>query len=98
VRQLTEAWHANYIWHKEPFDLAVVLPEPVGGASAPVAWSPRAVPRLQGSTVIGDSLADEWFIVAMLVHISREVPDVAITYVVFSWKATKTVVVPHTRR
>ena len=83
VRQLTEPWVARYVWHKQPFDLRPTVPAPVPGSGrtgGPV-WPAKNVPCLRGSTVVGDSQDDEWFIVALLAHLTQEIPDIAATYI-----------------
>jgi hypothetical protein len=64
--QLASPWLADYVWHRQPFDLRPALF--------------ARVPCLCGTTAMGDSLDDEWLIVAVLVHISRQLPDIVLRY------------------
>lgn len=63
---------ADYIWQNEPFSLTIV---PTGTDSA----YPGA--HLCGRSNFGDNMEDEWFIVYLLYHISRNLPHVSIRVV-----------------
>ncbi|GAQ92583.1 hypothetical protein KFL_010610030 [Klebsormidium nitens] len=77
----------GYIWQKDAFDLRVVdIPgvgpgwkvedgEQAGGGTADTA----VPPHLYGSSRFGDNIDDEWFIVFLLMYISRCFPAVTIT-------------------
>lgn len=65
-----------YIWQREPFSL-----HPADSATS--KYSPKsktdvAIARLEGSTRTGESVEDEWWIVYLLLEISKKWPDVAI--------------------
>lgn len=64
---------ADHIWHYEPFHLHIYTPtrrvEPEQPASPPYLW---------GSQYFGDAVADEWFVVDILRHVSRLLPNIAV--------------------
>ena len=58
----------GYIWQRDPFQLEVVA------ASGARAASPA---HLAGATAFGDNVEDEWFIVWLLVELTRAFPTLA---------------------
>ncbi|NXP53371.1 ECD protein, partial [Heliornis fulica] len=57
---------ATYIWQRQPFRLRYVPPR---GGETPA--------HLSGTTLFGDNVEDEWFIVYLIREITREFPGVA---------------------
>ncbi|KAI8913171.1 SGT1 protein-domain-containing protein [Entophlyctis helioformis] len=67
----------RFLWHKEPFSLALVDgPAPAPGARTQGAPTPA---HLAGSTRFGDSLDDEWFVAYLLFAITQRFPDLVAT-------------------
>ncbi|KAH9836884.1 regulatory factor Sgt1 [Teratosphaeria destructans] len=67
--------HANdYIWQRDAFDPSVFPDTTKQDASrAPTA---SRTPYLRGRTTFGDSVADEWLIVFILLELSKRCPDI----------------------
>ncbi|KAK3418977.1 hypothetical protein EUGRSUZ_H04723 [Eucalyptus grandis] len=68
---------SSYLWQHQPFSLSLSSPPP----SPPCPCSPAAAPlplHLHGRLRYGDNLEDEWFVVFLLFHISREFPDLSV--------------------
>ncbi|KAI9209446.1 SGT1 protein-domain-containing protein [Polychytrium aggregatum] len=55
----------GYIWHKDRFNLAVSV-------------SGSEMPSLSGRQRIGDCIDDEWFVVYVLLELSKKYPDIAV--------------------
>ncbi|KAF8444332.1 SGT1 protein-domain-containing protein [Terfezia claveryi] len=58
AEQLLQEWGKDYIWQREGFALSVSESE--------------GLPHLSGRTEFGDSIEDEWFIVAILRELSKQ--------------------------
>ena len=68
VKQLSKAW----LWHSEEFSLEVVRSEsPEDCTKAPT--------HLYGLTHFGDNLDDEWFIVYMLLELTKKFTDLVVS-------------------
>jgi len=67
IRRLT----AGYIWHQEPFKLAIE-----DGRESPDSAPPCL--HLSGSTVFADNIEDEWFIAWLLIQFSKRRKDVTV--------------------
>lgn len=61
----------DYIWQRDAYDLSIHpkldVPQPIKESSAP--------PHLRGRTNFGDSVADEWTIVYLLMELSKKYPE-----------------------
>ncbi|KAF2481796.1 SGT1 protein-domain-containing protein [Neohortaea acidophila] len=62
----------DYIWQRDVFELK--LPSPLPAKDAPEATK-SSPPHLRGRTNFGDSVADEWLIVYLLLELSKQFPD-----------------------
>lgn len=66
-----EHWTKKYLWHLGQFELELILPSTdtsdphLEGSNCPL------VPHLIGRTKFGESIEDEWFIVWLLLIITR---------------------------
>ncbi|KAK3924166.1 LOW QUALITY PROTEIN: Protein ecdysoneless [Frankliniella fusca] len=59
----------EYIWHKDPFNIAPISDTHVD-ESLP--------PHLHGTTHFGDNIEDEWFIVYLLVQLTKDIPGLVV--------------------
>ncbi|KAK3720551.1 hypothetical protein LTR37_003600 [Vermiconidia calcicola] len=68
----------DYIWQREPFDFRI-HPQPssqnVDTAKQPSEAELTTRPHLKGRTNFGDSVADEWLIVYLLLELSKQFSD-----------------------
>lgn len=64
----------GYLWHCEDFNLELVRPDTAKGKSTP------SIPiHLRGVTHFGDNFDDEWFVVYILLEISKVFEDLVIS-------------------
>jgi len=63
--ELTKKLLTDYIWQREAFSLQISTGE----------TSSRTLPYLYGQTSFGDSIADEWLIVYLLLELSKQFED-----------------------
>ena len=77
--ELKKKYLKDYIWQREAFELRLhpQLPSPISpqDQSQPTAKDETNRPYLKGRTNFGDSIADEWLIVYLLLDLSRQFPD-----------------------
>ncbi|XP_063586302.1 protein ecdysoneless homolog [Penaeus indicus] len=59
----------QYIWNKESFTLKVKKDAPCDGTTGVLG------PHIAGITVVGDYLEDEWFIVYLLLTLTKDFPE-----------------------
>lgn len=69
ARKLIERYTKDYIWQRDPFELKL-FPH-----HASARRDGGRIPHLRGRTHFGDSLADEWLVVYLLVELSNQCPD-----------------------
>eukprot|EP00469_Lotharella_globosa_P009111 CAMPEP_0167776700 /NCGR_PEP_ID=MMETSP0111_2-20121227/3271_1 /TAXON_ID=91324 /ORGANISM="Lotharella globosa, Strain CCCM811" /LENGTH=806 /DNA_ID=CAMNT_0007666777 /DNA_START=151 /DNA_END=2571 /DNA_ORIENTATION=+ len=80
ILMFTKSWTQNYIWQRDSFNLqpceptTKVIPgrESLAGPEPGLSY-PR-VPHLVGRTSFGDNIEDEWFVVWLLLAITRRFP------------------------
>ena len=65
----------DYIWQRDDFELKMYPNATVQAAAALPRRQTGATPHLKGRTNFGDSIADEWLIVYLLVELSKQCPD-----------------------
>ncbi|XP_034250445.1 protein ecdysoneless [Thrips palmi] len=58
----------EYIWHKDPFNIAPILEDETG----------LLPPHLHGTTHFGDNIEDEWFIVYLLLQLTKDVEGLVV--------------------
>ncbi|XP_076324872.1 ecdysoneless cell cycle regulator isoform X2 [Tachypleus tridentatus] len=63
---------ASYIWQVEQFNLNHFV------GSCPSDKNKGFLPHLKGTTYFGDNVEDEWFIVFLLLELSKKYPDLVI--------------------
>ncbi|KAE8740394.1 hypothetical protein FOCC_FOCC014098 [Frankliniella occidentalis] len=59
---------SEYIWHKDPFNTAPILDDE----------SELLPPHLHGTTHFGDNIEDEWFIVYLLIQLTKDIPGLVV--------------------
>lgn len=87
VNTLAKEYCQRYIWHRDGFKVACrkgdvqqrLLIEAVNGHESDD--EALLTPHLYGITHYGDNIQDEWFIVALLVHLTRRIPGLAVRVV-----------------
>lgn len=67
----------DYIWQHQPFHLSVFDPS-ISIPSCTICGTNVTLAHLHGSTKYGDNVEDEWFIVSLLVVISKKFPALSI--------------------
>lgn len=83
VRELSNSFTKNYIWHKDPFSVVernkeqVMLDDIYLGNHSSVDVSNF----LYGITHYGDNTQDEWFIVSLLTFLSKKIKDLVVRVV-----------------
>ena len=68
----------DYIWQRESFDFKLYpqsSSQNLDGSGKPSDRNPNTRPHLRGRTNFGDSVADEWLIVYLLLELSRKFSD-----------------------
>lgn len=68
----------DYIWQREDFELKLypqVSPPTSDESNKPAGDRLKDRPHLRGRTNFGDSVADEWLIVYLLLELSKQFPD-----------------------
>ncbi|CAG9807425.1 unnamed protein product [Chironomus riparius] len=74
IDEISKSFIKNYIWHKDPFNLKIRNQN-----SSLLNNNNEQLPsHLYGISHFGDNIQDEWFIMSLLFHISKEVPSVII--------------------
>lgn len=89
VNDIASSYTSSFIWHKDPFALKarnssshLLNPEGEGGESLHNnPWImlinsllvDKLPPHLYGITYFGDNIQDEWFVVSLLFHLTREI-------------------------
>lgn len=84
---------AGYVWQKDPFRLTCSTAQPPpwhaaakkrrGGMAAAASAAPAAAaadhppPCLWGVLHFGDNIEDEWFVVSLLLHLTKQLPGVS---------------------
>uniref|UniRef100_A0A1Q3F5R3 Putative mads box transcription factor n=1 Tax=Culex tarsalis TaxID=7177 RepID=A0A1Q3F5R3_CULTA len=85
VNKLAKEFCQRYIWHRDGFRVVArkggdrqrrLLIEASGQDDGPETDAPLPS-HLYGITHYGDNIQDEWFIVALLVHLTRRIPGLA---------------------
>ena len=66
LRAFAGEFTRGHIWQKDPFELAM----PAQASGAP--------PHLEGSTVFGDNMEDEWLVVFLLFQLTVRFPDLVV--------------------
>ncbi len=77
-QQSTKELLKDYIWQRDAFELKLYPQLDSSGnekSPAPDVLSQQRRPYLKGRTSFGDSIADEWLIVYMLLEMSKQYPD-----------------------
>ena len=74
ANQLKKKLLKEYIWQRDAFDLTIQprIDQPVEDASKTSRLN--GLPHLKGRTNFGDSIADEWLIVYLLLELSKQFP------------------------
>ncbi|XP_050093088.1 protein ecdysoneless [Anopheles aquasalis] len=90
VNRIAEEFCQQYIWHRDAFhvvprpnnDSRLLIEvangtegSPVDGSSSTGAQLPA---HLHGISHVGDNIQDEWFIVALLFHLTEQLPGLAV--------------------
>lgn len=75
--ELVKNYTKDYIWQRDSFELKLFpSPQSSRGIGGSGKWAGDRTPHLRGRTHFGDSLADEWLVVYLLVELSKQCPDV----------------------
>uniref|UniRef100_A0A182PIG4 Uncharacterized protein n=1 Tax=Anopheles epiroticus TaxID=199890 RepID=A0A182PIG4_9DIPT len=81
VNRLAEAFCQRYIWHRDGFrvvprllDDSRMLIEAAAGENGTVMNTAKLPSHLYGISHVGDNIQDEWFIVALLFHLTERIP------------------------
>ncbi|XP_053685128.1 protein ecdysoneless [Sabethes cyaneus] len=85
VNKLAKDFCQRYIWHRDEFKVAMrkgdlqqrMLIEANGFENENV----QLPPHLHGITHYGDNVQDEWFIVSLLFHLTRQIPELVVRVV-----------------
>ncbi|TKA27949.1 hypothetical protein B0A50_04015 [Salinomyces thailandicus] len=74
ANELSKKHTKNYIWQRDAFELTL---QPSASSSTPeqLRLSSKTTPHLKGRTNFGDSIADEWLVVYLLLELSKQCPD-----------------------
>ncbi|XP_058833014.1 protein ecdysoneless [Topomyia yanbarensis] len=85
VIKLAEDYCQRYIWHRDGFKVVLrtgdLQQRLLIEASNMEEENVRLPPHLYGITHYGDNVQDEWFIVSLLLHLSRRVPGLVVRVV-----------------
>nr|POE92399.1 protein ecdysoneless like [Quercus suber] len=74
IVKITKDWRSDllkdYIWQRDPFNLRI-LPD----VSSQTPKPESVTPQLEGRVNFGDSVADEWLVIYLLLELSKKCPD-----------------------
>ncbi|PSN41240.1 hypothetical protein C0J52_13435 [Blattella germanica] len=72
VESIVRKYAHNYIWHRDPFSINPINIPPLSLSSQEDDKGPLPI-HLYGSTHYGDNIEDEWFIVFLLLQMTKEI-------------------------